>query len=106
MAVHEGWFDWRVFAPFEMCDAAIVIAVAALLAPRRRLVDRLVHAITLAGLRCLPHPRSLVANLQPVDARARRSVAPAEHCHLTRDHSGYTIPLDSRPCQPVVQLAS
>lgn len=39
MAVREGWFDWRIFAPFELCDAALVLAVVALLVPRRTLAE-------------------------------------------------------------------
>jgi hypothetical integral membrane protein (TIGR02206 family) len=39
MAIREGWFDWRVFVPFELCDAALVLAVVALLSPRRVLAE-------------------------------------------------------------------
>jgi len=39
MALREGWFDWRIFVPLELCDAAIVLAIAGLLAPRPRLAE-------------------------------------------------------------------
>jgi len=39
MAVREGWFDWRIFVPFELCDAALVLAVFTLLVPRRPLAE-------------------------------------------------------------------
>ena len=31
----EGWLSWRSFLPLELCDTAMVLAVATLLAPRR-----------------------------------------------------------------------
>jgi hypothetical integral membrane protein (TIGR02206 family) len=31
----EGWLDWRAVLPLELCDAALVLAVVTLLAPRR-----------------------------------------------------------------------
>jgi len=39
VGVREGWFDWRIFLPLELCDAALVLAVAALLVPRRPLAE-------------------------------------------------------------------
>jgi hypothetical integral membrane protein (TIGR02206 family) len=31
----EGWLSWTAFLPLELCDAALVLAVIALLVPRR-----------------------------------------------------------------------
>jgi len=39
MAIREGWFDWRLFLPLELCDVALVLAVVALLVPRRALAE-------------------------------------------------------------------
>jgi len=39
MAFREGWFDWRLFLPLELCDVALVLAVVALLVPRRPLAE-------------------------------------------------------------------
>jgi hypothetical integral membrane protein (TIGR02206 family) len=33
--VREGWLGWAAVLPLELCDAALVLAVIALLAPRR-----------------------------------------------------------------------
>lgn len=34
-AAHEGWLGWKHVLPLELCDAALVLAVATLLIPRR-----------------------------------------------------------------------
>ena len=34
-AAREGWLTWKTLLPFELCDAALVLSVLALLAPRR-----------------------------------------------------------------------
>ncbi len=33
--VREGWLGWAAFLPLELCDAALVLAVATLVVPRR-----------------------------------------------------------------------
>ena len=35
VGAREGWLTWRVLLPLELCDAALVLAVITLLAPRR-----------------------------------------------------------------------
>ena len=35
VAAREGWLSWRTVLPLELCDAALVLAVATLLRPRR-----------------------------------------------------------------------
>jgi hypothetical integral membrane protein (TIGR02206 family) len=35
VGAREGWLSWRSFLPLELCDAAMVLAVATLLVPRR-----------------------------------------------------------------------
>jgi hypothetical integral membrane protein (TIGR02206 family) len=35
VAAREGWLDFRTVLPLELCDAALVLAVATLLVPRR-----------------------------------------------------------------------
>jgi len=35
VAAREGWLTWKTLLPLELCDAAMVLAVTALLAPRR-----------------------------------------------------------------------
>jgi len=57
MAVREGWFDWRLFLPLELCDVALVLAVVALLVPRRPLAEVL-YFWTAAG--------SVLAMLTPI----------------------------------------
>jgi hypothetical integral membrane protein (TIGR02206 family) len=39
VAAREGWLDWKTALPFELCDAALVMAVLALLWPRRALAE-------------------------------------------------------------------
>lgn len=39
VGVREGWAGWKTLLPLELCDAAMVLAVAALLAPRRWLAE-------------------------------------------------------------------
>jgi hypothetical integral membrane protein (TIGR02206 family) len=34
-AAREGWLGWKTVLPLELCDAALVLAVITLLAPRR-----------------------------------------------------------------------
>jgi len=34
-AAHEGWLSWRTLLPFELCDAAMLLAVATLARPGR-----------------------------------------------------------------------
>jgi hypothetical integral membrane protein (TIGR02206 family) len=34
VAAREGWLTWKTFLPLELCDAALVLAVLALLRPR------------------------------------------------------------------------
>ncbi len=35
VGAREGWLGWRAVLPLELCDAALVLAVATLVAPRR-----------------------------------------------------------------------
>ena len=35
VAAREGWLTWKALLPLELCDAALVLAVITLLAPRR-----------------------------------------------------------------------
>jgi len=35
VGVREGWLGWAAFLPLELCDAALVLAVFTLVAPRR-----------------------------------------------------------------------
>ena len=35
VAAREGWLTWKALLPLELCDAAMVLAVATLLVPRR-----------------------------------------------------------------------
>jgi hypothetical integral membrane protein (TIGR02206 family) len=35
VGVREGWLGWTAFLPLELCDAALVLAVVTLVAPRR-----------------------------------------------------------------------
>ena len=35
VAAREGWLTWRTLLPLELCDAAMVLAVITLVAPRR-----------------------------------------------------------------------
>jgi len=35
VAAREGWLTWKALLPLELCDAAMVLAVITLLAPRR-----------------------------------------------------------------------
>jgi hypothetical integral membrane protein (TIGR02206 family) len=35
VAGREGWLSWKTVLPFELCDAALVLAVAALIRPAR-----------------------------------------------------------------------
>ena len=39
VAAHEGWLEWKTLLPLELCDAALVLAVLALLRPRQALVE-------------------------------------------------------------------
>jgi hypothetical integral membrane protein (TIGR02206 family) len=39
VAGREGWLGWKTVLPLELCDAALVLTVLALLWPRRRLVE-------------------------------------------------------------------
>jgi hypothetical integral membrane protein (TIGR02206 family) len=39
VAAHEGWLEWKTLLPLELCDAALVLAVLALLRPRQTLVE-------------------------------------------------------------------
>jgi hypothetical integral membrane protein (TIGR02206 family) len=39
VAAREGWLGWRTLLPLELCDAALVLAVLALLRPRQTLVE-------------------------------------------------------------------
>jgi hypothetical integral membrane protein (TIGR02206 family) len=39
VAGHEGWLGWKTVLPLELCDAALVLTVLALLRPRHRLVE-------------------------------------------------------------------
>ncbi|HSD66070.1 MAG TPA: TIGR02206 family membrane protein, partial [Vicinamibacteria bacterium] len=35
VGAREGWLGWKALLPLELCDAALVLAVVALVAPRR-----------------------------------------------------------------------
>ncbi|HSF02187.1 MAG TPA: hypothetical protein VLA62_04215, partial [Solirubrobacterales bacterium] len=39
VAAQEGWLTWRTFLPLELCDAALVLAVIALVRPSRLLAQ-------------------------------------------------------------------
>jgi hypothetical integral membrane protein (TIGR02206 family) len=39
IAAREGWLTWRTLLPLELCDAAMVLAVTALLVPRRAVAE-------------------------------------------------------------------
>jgi hypothetical integral membrane protein (TIGR02206 family) len=39
VGVREGWVGWKTLLPLELCDAALLLAVAGLLAPRRWLAE-------------------------------------------------------------------
>ena len=39
VAALEGWLTWRTFLPLELCDAALVLAVVALVRPARTLAQ-------------------------------------------------------------------
>jgi hypothetical integral membrane protein (TIGR02206 family) len=38
-AAREGWLGWKTVLPLELCDAALVLTVVTLLAPRQRLAE-------------------------------------------------------------------
>jgi hypothetical integral membrane protein (TIGR02206 family) len=39
VGAHERWLTWRSFLPLELCDAAVVLSVAALIVPRRPIAE-------------------------------------------------------------------
>jgi uncharacterized membrane protein YwaF len=39
VAAREGWLTWKTLLPLELCDAAMVLAVLALLRPRAWLAE-------------------------------------------------------------------
>ncbi len=39
IAAREGWLTWRTLLPLELCDAAMVLAVTALIVPRRAVAE-------------------------------------------------------------------
>ena len=39
VGAREGWLTWRTLLPLELCDAAMVLAVTALLVPRRAVAE-------------------------------------------------------------------
>ena len=39
VAAREGWLEWKTLLPLELCDAALVLAVLALLRPRQTLAE-------------------------------------------------------------------
>jgi hypothetical integral membrane protein (TIGR02206 family) len=41
VAAREGWLGWMTVLPLELCDAAIVLAVVTLIAPRRAAAELL-----------------------------------------------------------------
>ena len=39
VGAREGWLGWTALLPFELCDAALVLAVATLVVPRRAMAE-------------------------------------------------------------------
>jgi hypothetical integral membrane protein (TIGR02206 family) len=39
VAAQEGWLTWRTLLPLELCDAALVLSIAALVRPSRALAE-------------------------------------------------------------------